>query len=212
MRLQKTVALRLTKLATLIEIAAPTPGNSLISETFVLVDLFAKEKLHVLQNIKLLDKKQKSWLKNHSENLDSTLVIYHPSIISKTYLNSLPKLTKIEEYKLPKLIWKFLESIYPGNAKNSILLFHQVLKNEPPEFIFHLVAKLFRDMFWVKTDSGSLNYPSWRAMKLKRQGSMFNLKKIKEMIRELARADLRSKTSGENIIDLLDFLIATKLE
>ena len=134
-------------------------------------------------------------------------------------MKQLPKIDKVEEFKLPKLIWSFLDSCFPGNAKNALLLLHEIIKNEPVEFVFSLLAKHLRDLYWVKVDSppgqrpsGPVAYPSWRVEKLKRQSHKFSEGSLEDLINSLAQADIKAKTSQGELIDLLDFIIATKLE
>ena|SRR3989344_2010632 len=183
-----------------------------IPEALVSSSLFEKEKLVVVENITFLGATVKKWVKQKADKLNTTLVIYHPGNITKTFINSLPKVEKIEEFKLPKLIWSFLDSCYPGNAKNALLLLHEIIKNDPVEFVFSLLAKQMRDLYWVKVDAKSIPYPSWRVEKLKRQSHKFPEGSIEGLIDSLAQADITSKTSQGNLIDLLDFIIATKLE
>ncbi|HTK03588.1 MAG TPA: hypothetical protein VL401_02350, partial [Alphaproteobacteria bacterium] len=91
--------------------------------------LFGKERLTILRDYKLF--------KNNK--IDGTLVIYHEGNLPAAFLKTLPKDTRIEEFKLPKLIWNFLN-------KPTIEMFHEIIKTEAPEFIFvMLVWKMKKD-------------------------------------------------------------------
>ncbi len=182
-----------------------------VSELLVSDSLFQKERLVVIENANLINKTTINWLQKH-KNLVVTLVIYHPSTINKTLIKKLPNVEKVEEFKLPKLIWRFLDAFYPGNAKMLIQLLHEITKNEPVELVFSLLSRLLRDLYWVKVDPSTLMYPSWRIGKLKSQSNKFTEQKLKEIISEFAENDIKSKSSDVKLIDLLDFTIATKLE
>src|SRR3990170_7557102 len=100
-----------------------------LSEAVMSEGLFEKEKLIVVEDLKTFAKSAK-WLKKNSEKYDSTIIIYNKGTLNKTFLNGLPKPNKVEEFKLPKLIWNFLDSFYPGNAKICIRLLHEIIKKD----------------------------------------------------------------------------------
>jgi DNA polymerase III delta subunit len=194
------------------EVARVVDKTQNIPEILASESLFGSQKLVVIEKINFINKKTSSWLKTNFKTTNANLVIYHQGIISKTFLKLLPKPDKIEEYKLPKLIWSFLDSFSPGNARNCLLLLHVLVKDEPIEFVFSLLAKHVRDLYWVKTDPKSVPYPSWRVGKLSRQAGKFSKTKLIDTIVCLANADIKVKTTQENLINLLDFIIATQLE
>ena len=156
------------------------------------------------------------WIKNNSPRLDGTLIVYHPNLLAKTKIAKLPKLDKIEEFKLPKLIWSFLESFYPGNADRCFRMFNKIVETEPVEFVFALLARQMRDLYWVKAEEEEKkvgeNFQAWRVGKLRSQANKFGECQIKEIINNLAEIDIKVKTSKADLASSLDFLIATRLE
>lgn len=183
-----------------------------VSEQFTKVSLFEEELLFIIEEpLKLLIKDLK-WIGKNQKSIEGNLLIYHQGYIPKKIINLLPKQIEIEDYKIPKLIWNFLDSIYPGNTKEILQILHNVIKNEPNEFIFSLIVGRVKELYWIKIDEKALNYPSWRLNKLKFQAKKFKKKMLKEIIDELAKIDIRVKTTRENLIDALDLLIISKLE
>lgn len=139
-------------------------------------------------------------------------IIYFDKPLNKTDLNKIPKDAKIEEYKLPKLIFTFLESFYPKNYKKCLELLHSLTRDNPPEFILALLSKQLRDIYWIKKDPKTLSYPFWRIAKLKLQASYFSESLLREIISDFSNIDVESKTSKANLIDSLDLLIIQKLQ
>jgi DNA polymerase III delta subunit len=174
--------------------------------------LFSKNKIIVVRGFSSLNSKDLEWLKEKNEYIETTLVIYEDGELPRAKIAKLPKNTKLEEFKLPKIIFKFLESLYPGNSKNSLQIFCDLIKREPPEFIFSLCAKTFRDLYWIKVSPETLPYPSWRLSKLRKQSSYYSLPKLSHIINNLAKIDIKVKTSEANVEDSLDHLIITQLE
>jgi DNA polymerase III delta subunit len=186
--------------------------NLTLPEKFTTSNLFEGERLYVVENLAKIKKAELVWFKKNIQRLSGTTIIYHGNTITNNFLKLIPKASKIEEYKLPKLIFKFLESFWPGNSTNSIKLLHEVIKSESPEFVFNLLSRHLRDLYWVILDKDSMSYPGWRISKLTQQTKRFTNGKIVELIKIFAEVDIKVKTSKANIIDSLDFIIASELE
>ena len=163
--------------------------------------LFNVERLTVVRKYTLLSKKD---VPNISKT-PGTLVIYNEGTVPQTFIKTLPKDTKVEEFKLPKLIWSFLDNI-------SVKSLHEVIKNEPVEFVFSLLSKRFRDLYWVQASSETLNYQSWQLGKLKRQSERFSKEKIKGIVNKMSEIDVKVKSSKANLTNELDFLLIKSLE
>lgn len=186
-------------------------SNLLLQETLSSVSLFATERFYILRDVRGLGKKEIEWLNKKYADLSGNFIIYHEGTVGSAFLKSLPKDTKIEEFKLPKITFLFLESFYPGNFKNCLMAFHKVVEIEPVEFVVALLARHLKDLYLIKIDDSSLSYPSWRISKLRNQSKNFSKEELKSIISDLAEIDILSKTSKLNIINSLDLLIVSKL-
>lgn len=170
--------------------------------------LFGAERLIVYRDYKLLTKQD---VKNF-DRFDGTLVIYHEGVIPLTFLKSLPKDTKIESFELPKILFTFLESFYPGNSKRSIQLLHQLVKTDAVELVFFMLCRHIRDLYWITIDPTSSQFPSWRAGKLKTQASKFTVGQLQRLISLFSDIDISVKTSKTDLLTSLDFLIVKQLK
>lgn len=183
-----------------------------LAENLTSGSLFNVERLYILENFNRLSPKDIQWLKKKSANFTGRLVIFHQKMIAKTKINNLPKPLTVEEYQIPKIIFKYIDSFFPGNGKMCLHLFHQALENEPVEFIFSLLAKQVRDMYWVKIGSSKIPYPSWRVLKLERQASKFEDIQLKRLITTLSKLDIEAKTSKTDLAKSLDLLVFSELQ
>lgn len=190
------------------------PGNKTFNmpEVFSVTTLFKEEKLFILDNISKVKKSELEWLKKNALNISGTLIVVGGSQLSKTAISSLPKLDSEESYELPKKIWAFLDSFYPGNFKLCLTLFHEVIDSEAPELVVALLARHLKDLYIAKVYPESLTLPPWRAKKLGSQADKFTDTKLQSVINLLARADFESKTGQSGLTESLDLLIMTKLE
>jgi len=174
--------------------------------------LFKKKRLFILGQPLSVNVKHLGWLKKNKERLEGNLVIYNDRLLSKAFLSKLPKIDKAEQYDLPKIIFKLLESFYPGNSKTSLLLLHQTLETEPAEFVFALLSRHLKDLYKAKIEPESIVYPSWRKSKLVFQAKRYKKEKIEEIIKSMAEIDVLSKTTDNELVDLLDLLVIINLE
>lgn len=170
--------------------------------------LFGTKRLVIYRDYRLLGKRD---LKS-AEKVDGSLVIYNEGNLPQTFIKTLPKDTKIEKYDLPKSIFSFLDSFYPGNAKNTIKLLHETINSEAVELIFYLLVKHLRDLYWARLDPKSMTLPSWRLSKLRGQAGRMTEENLKKYIEDLAQIDMNVKTSKTDLLSSLDFFIIKNLK
>ncbi len=183
-----------------------------IREKLLGQSLFSNSRFIIIKDINIINSNLIKWINKNDKRINANIIIYHRGIIPQKLIKSLGRIEKNEEFKIPKLIWSFLDSFFPSNIKNAYKLFHEVLKNEPIEFIFAMLVKQTRDIYWTKVDPKTMDYPSWRVGKLKNLASKFDLEKLEKLIEEIAITDIKVKTSQADLTQSLDFLIAKYLE
>ena|SRR5436190_1475990 len=194
------------------EIKSIDEADTSISEVISSVSLFSEERFFIVKDIKLVKPKDIEFINKKMDNLQGNLVIYANKSLPVTFIKSFKKIHKEEVYNLSKILFKFVDTLVPGNTTNAIKVFQELKKSEPAELVFSIVAKHFRDLFWVKADEASLNYPSWRLSKIKSIANKFEENKLKEIINNLSEMDVKSKTGEADLTEELDLLILTKLE
>ena len=188
--------------------AAKKRGWEIVNDEIIQTpSLFNIERLTILRKYTLLAKKD---IPNILK-IPGTLVIYNDGAIPQTFLKTLPKETKsghtvvIEEFKLPKIIWNFLDNV-------SVKLLHEVIKTEPVEFVFSILAKRFRDLYWVQVSPETLSYQPWQISKLKKQSEKYTTSRVEQIINKLAEIDVKVKTSKADLVSELDLLLIKSLE
>lgn len=208
-RLQKFVDVAKTRSW---EVVYMDDSTQSIEEILSATSLFGGERFFILKDIKALGKKELTWLNKKYTELSGNFIIYHGGMLNMTFLKSLPKDSKIEEFKLPVLLWNFLNGLTPGNSTREVQLLHKIVEKQPIEFVFSLIAKHFRDLYWVKTNASSTGFPSWKLNKIKLQASKFEDQKLQEIIAQLSDIDIEVKTSKAELINELDLLLIKRLE
>ena len=182
--------------------------------------LFGKKKLVVIENLFSLPKsrtkdKVLTYLKNQStisnQQLTIKLVIWEEKQIDGRLLKSFSK-AKVKSFKLPTVIFKFLDFLEPNNPKSTLSLFHQILKTENPEMVFYMVARRVRELIIAK-DLGKVGLTKcapWQQSRLLSQANKFSLEELLKIHRDLLKIDWQVKTgrTGLSLETLLDLLIA----
>lgn len=194
------------------EISYIDESNLSLEEVLSATSLFGSEQFFILKDIRRLGKKEFAWLNRKYEELSGNLIIYHEGTLSASLLKSFPKTVKIEEFKLPVLLWNFLDNLIPGRTDYLVRTMHKILEKSPPEFLFSLISKHFRDLYWVKVDARSAGFPFWKMNKLKSQASKFTPEDLKKFISILSDIDIDVKTSNADLTNELDLLIIKHLE
>lgn len=180
------------------------------SEFLTSQSLFGETRLFILEDYMLLTKDEAKSLGGAITS--GKLVIYSSKILPRSFLNLLPQDAKVEEFKLPRAIFAFLDALRPKNAKQALELLHFLIIKQPSELIMAMIGRHLRDLYIVKIKPESLSYPSWRISKLQKQAQSFSTGSLSELIASLAEIDLLSKTTSADPLSSLDLLIASKLE
>ena len=170
--------------------------------------LFGDERFFILKDLKKLSEKDFDWI--NSSNIVGNLVIYSDKKIPATTLKKFKKIEKAEEFSLPFIIFKFLDYVYPGNAKLVLKSFSELATSQAPEFIFSLVSKQIRDLYW-STLKDKPSFPPWKMQKINSVASKFKEGQLKKIIKKLASIDFKAKTGKAIIKDELELLFAEEL-
>ena len=125
------------------------------------------------------------------------------------------KHTRIQECKIAKSLFKFLDSFRPGNHAATHALFQATLKTDAAELVFYLLAKRVNQLFLAK--SGDMEVlkkelrQDWQIRNLMNQASAWTEDQLAATNRRLLEIDESIKT-GSSPIDLalqLDILLLT---
>lgn len=185
-----------------------------LKQTLESGSLFGKDKLIIVEN---LFSRRPSIIKDELIEYcrlshPTNLIIWEGKEIDGRKLRSIPP-QNVNHFALNKVIFKFLDSISPGNQKVTLNFYHQCLPQDPPELIFYLLSQRIRDLIIIKDlgEEGIARLAPWQKKKLAYQAKRFTLEQLSALYRELLRIDWEQKT-GRAPLDLssqLDLLLAS---
>lgn len=194
------------------EVSYINESNQSFEENLASSSLFGNERFFLLNEVNVLGKRELEWLKKRYAKINGNLIIYHEGDLSAAFIKSLPKESRIEQFTLPKILWNFLDNLIPGNGAKLIVQFHKIVEKDAPEFVFSLIARQIKDLYWAKTEPTSLPYQNWRVGKLKSQSQKFEEGKLAGLIEQLSQIDIDVKTGKADLVSSLDLLFITKLK
>ena len=173
--------------------------------------LFGNQKLVVIDNLLTLPRsKQKDQMidiviSNQAENL----ILWEKKAITPAVKKKLGT-AKVQEFKAPKVIYNFLDSLQPSNSKLSLNLLHQAISKDAVELVFYLLSRRTAQLIQALDDPSSLKGAPWQLGNLKSQAKAFSLKPLLKLHQELLEIDYQIK-SGQTPLNLtthLDLFLA----
>lgn len=178
-----------------------------IKEKMLLQSLF-DEKAVYLVDLKELKRKDIEWLKDKKDNLAKNVVFYYKGKLPRNFL----EIKKKEVYNPPPYLWEILYKFFPGNWEEVLRLYSKVSQREQGDLFLYLLARHLGDIFIFKKDPSFLDYPFWRKRKIAIQARYFNTKKLKSVIKELARVNYLVKKSTLSSDFLIEMFIIKSLK
>lgn len=188
-------------------------GKGLTSNDLLLAgrsqSLLGDNVLVVVEDFLTANKKASDFFAGTQGNSGATFVFWEGKPLSLPMLKKLSSGTKVEEFKIPRVIFKFLESLIPGNTKASLELFHAALKEGQEEFIFTMLSRQVRLLIWAKEDPEGLNLPSWQKTRLLKQAEKISKVQLRLLHGKLLEIDRENKKSQlpEGLSSSLELLL-----
>lgn len=144
------------------------------------------------------------------KNCDMDVFIWEGKNLTKTQQGEFPKGFLFHQYKIPAMIFRFLDDLKPGNSKKNLENFHQCLLSDDPEMIFQMIIRQVRLLTLAKDGEKYLPGASWQKAKIFSQSRQFSKELLKDIYHRLLEIDFQQKTSQTpfNLASSLDLLIS----
>lgn len=196
---------------TLTELNQALEGNELFetNQPIFIEELITKNKPG--KNLDLLT----SFLSAHSSK---SIFLWESKELTKKQLQLFNK-PEIKQFNMPKSLFSFLDSLYPGHEKAAIKFYHETLKTEEPELIFFMIIRQIRIMLALiekssdkqplKTIDEVSRLAPWQKNKLQIQANTFGKDKLLNLYFKLFELEKGLKTGSlsMSLKDEIDFLL-----
>lgn len=144
---------------------------------------------------------------------NATVVFWEQKEITKKDFGKYPMI-KSQQFDLPKILFKFLDSILPNNGREAIELFHETISFQPPELVFFMMIRKFRLLLGILDRSleaiDEIHFmQGWQSNKLQNQATKFGEEKLLQIYAKLFAIEksIKTGTNPTPLTSLIDFLL-----
>jgi hypothetical protein len=106
------------------------------------------------------------------------IVLWEDKEITSTILKSFGTQTNVRLFKLPVLIFQFLDALRPNNAPFLLETFEKLISLEPAELIFSMMVSRVRQLIQISDGVTPLTLKDWQRTRLTTQTNSFSMKKL----------------------------------
>ncbi len=183
----------------------------LLENIFGSTDLFGKPRVLTTENFFTGSKsKEKDQLvKKINSFKNAIMVSWETKEVSKTESAKLGKEVSISNFKLPNLLFKFLDTLSPQNKKQNLFALQQLKQTVDEQFIFLMIVRQVRLLLLAHGGETDKIAP-WQKSKLVNQARSFGQDKLIALYKQLLNLDIKQKTSqlGLSLGSELDLLVS----
>lgn len=182
-------------------------GSAIVVEDFIQAldsgTMFGGERVVIVENLLSRPKSQEQGkLFGFLEGFggENQLILWERKEIGKLVQKKLPEKTQVKLFKIPALLFKFLDLVAPQKKAEALRCLHDLLKLEAAELIFFMLVRQLRLLIQV-ADGQKIAGPPWIAGKLKRQAGAFQTDRLLTNYRQLFTID-ESIKFGQTLMPL----------
>lgn len=175
--------------------------------------LFTETRLIIIEN--LFGRTVKTQLKNILTYLNqfqknSQILLWENKEVKKSSLGTISANWQVQLYNFPKLLFKFLEEIYPDNFSKNLSLLKELRKIYTAEFLFLMISRQIKYLI-LASDNALSGMPSWMRYKYVKQAKYFSKERLLKLYKRLLIMDINQKTGSASyeIAKELDLLLVT---
>ena len=132
---------------------------------------------------------------------ESDVIIWEHKEMGKTAISGLGGSVTIKIFKLPTIIFQFLDSVKPKNANYLIPLYTELLANEPAELIHAMLVKRVFQLLSFQSGIAPTGIAPWQASRLTNQAREFTLERLTLFYQNLREIE-QKRNSGQALFDL----------
>lgn len=171
--------------------------------------LFGEKKVLAIEGLLagIKSKDKENVIKRVQTLTDCTIIIWENREFNKFEQPKFGSGFVFKNFKLPSILFEFMDKIAPGKANDNLTLLHKVCETVDPQYLFLMLVRQIRLLILASDDEVS-DIPSWQSGKLIRQAKLFKKEDLHKIYKSLLDIDYQQKTSGSpfDILGELDLL------
>ena len=109
---------------------------------------------------------------------NSEIILWEDKELSAGIVKQLGTGTNVRLFKLPVLIFQFLDGIRPGNVRSEIETYQKLVASEPAELVFSMLVRRVRHLIQLADGVVPSGLAPWQANRLTTQAKSFTMDKL----------------------------------
>lgn len=124
------------------------------------------------------------------------IILWEDKNVSSTYLKHFSE-AKVETFPINPVIFKFLDSLRPGNTKNIMISWKSlIVDGTEPEFVFAMIVRQIKLLIQIKTGPKYLKLAPYPTRLISQQSQYFSIDKLLDLYQNLFQIDIKIKTGS----------------
>lgn len=138
-----------------------------------------------------------------TQGKDVDIIFWEDKEVGKTVLAGLGNKTAVRVFKLPSIIFQFLDSIAPGNSKTLLTYYDNLIQQEPPDLIHAMLLKRIKQLLILKSGNVLEGQQAWQLTRLTNQSRPFTLERLLSLYHKFRKIEY-NRNSGTGIFDITE--------
>ena len=124
------------------------------------------------------------------------VVIWEDKEIGASVIKHLGAGSRNQLFKLPVIIFQFMDSLIPGKSQAVLKLYKGVIASNPAEVVFSMMVKRIRQLIALSEGIVPAGLAEWQAKRLTSQAKSFTIEKLLAMYRNMHDIEVNIKTGN----------------
>lgn len=125
---------------------------------------------------------------------EADLIVWEEKELPKTLLTKINERISVRLFKIPVLIFQFLDSIGPNRGKFLLTTYQKLEEIQAAEIIFLMISRRLRQLLMVSCGVAPEGLQLWQSNKLRAQIRLFTTERLRELYAQLLRIDFSIKS------------------
>lgn len=126
----------------------------------------------------------------------ATIILWEEKEVTPILIKHLGPDVEQKLFKIPPVIFSFLDTLRPSNAKQLLSLYGKALEHSAPELIFALLVRRLRILVQFSGGVAPKGVAPWQLARLTKQARFFTMEQILAMEKQLLDAEYAIKTGN----------------
>jgi DNA polymerase III delta subunit len=122
------------------------------------------------------------------------ILLWEDKEVGATVTKYLGKDARVMVFKLPVLIFQFLDGVKSGNGEMALKIYQDLVSSEAPELVFSMLVKRVRQLIQIADGGTPEGLADWQAGRLTTQAKSFTMEKLLASYKKLHDIEVSIKT------------------